>query len=299
VEGESMKGTVKQKYRMVETGSLIPHPQNPRQGDVGAIVESIWANGFYGTVAFQKGTRLIIYGEHRWKAARIAGLEEVPGVEMDVDDATAVRIMLADNRSNDLASYDDSRLFEILKEQIGSDTLDGTLFGGDDVEELRRLLEGQEAQAAEEAEKSGGLMRRLDRGDTVSFVFGTIAAALRHAMTTIKARGTVHAVQSYRIGAVPRHAWELLQEGGAGGGGGLLFHDSGYAYKDRCRIRAPFPADLYLDAKAWEWLLGNVQSLPAPVTFWNVGGEWDPVTGLGKDLRGDGLVTPTRISDFV
>jgi len=37
-------------YELVPTADLTPHPSNPRNGDVGAISESIGANGFYGAM---------------------------------------------------------------------------------------------------------------------------------------------------------------------------------------------------------------------------------------------------------
>ena len=34
--------------------SVKPHPANPRKGNVAKIVESIKANGFYGSIVVQK-----------------------------------------------------------------------------------------------------------------------------------------------------------------------------------------------------------------------------------------------------
>ena len=55
----------------VPLGDLRPHPKNPNQGDVGAIVESIETVGFYGTVTAQKPRNgrkhgRILAGEHRY-----------------------------------------------------------------------------------------------------------------------------------------------------------------------------------------------------------------------------------------
>jgi ParB-like chromosome segregation protein Spo0J len=126
---------------LVELDKLKPHPKNPRQGDVGAIHGSIEANGFYGSVIAQKSTGHIIAGNHRYLAAKHANAEAIPVTWVDVSDEEAVRILLADNRTNDLASYNDDALAELLQdlmEQTGS--LDGTGFDGDALDDLLALL---------------------------------------------------------------------------------------------------------------------------------------------------------------
>jgi ParB-like chromosome segregation protein Spo0J len=127
-----------QDYELVPIGNLRPHPKNPRQGDVNAIVESIKANQFYGVCVAQRATGFILVGNHRWMAARQCGLDRIPVVWVDCDDATALRILLADNRTNDLAAYDEDKLAEVLQEiQAGAGTLSGT---GYDLEALGDLL---------------------------------------------------------------------------------------------------------------------------------------------------------------
>jgi hypothetical protein len=130
--------------RLVPIDSLSPHPNNPRQGDLGAIVQSIKANGFYGAIVAQAGTNVIIVGEHRWLAAKEAGMTKVPVAFADVDDATAVKIMLADNRTSDGADYDQEQLANLLVELAESSGLEGTGYDGDDLDDLLALVKGQE-----------------------------------------------------------------------------------------------------------------------------------------------------------
>ena len=128
---------INQTTETVAIDAVRPHPSNPRQGDIGAIHQSIDANGFYGAVIAQKATGHILAGNHRWQAARQAGATEVPVTWVDVDDDHALRILLADNRTNDLASYDDSALADVLKElQESTGTLAGTGYDGDDLDDL-------------------------------------------------------------------------------------------------------------------------------------------------------------------
>lgn len=120
----------------VPIADLTPHPDNPRQGDIGAIATSIETNGWYGTVVAQFSTKRILAGNHRVEAARHLGITEVPVSWVDVDDATARRILLADNRTNDLATYDDDILTGLLTILAEDDDLLGTGWDGDDLDDL-------------------------------------------------------------------------------------------------------------------------------------------------------------------
>ena len=115
---------------------LSQHPDNPRQGDVGAIATSIQENGWYGTVVAQKSTGRVLAGNHRLQAAQQLGMTDVPVYWVEVDDIAAKKILLADNRTNDLASYDDNLLTELLTELASTDDLLGTGYDGDDLDEL-------------------------------------------------------------------------------------------------------------------------------------------------------------------
>jgi len=117
--------------------AVKPHPRNPREGDIGAIHQSIEANGFYGSIVAQKSTGFILAGNHRWQAARHAKSTTIPVTWIDVDDDHAVRILLADNRTNDLASYNNNVLSELLAELHSSTgTLAGTGYDGNDLDEI-------------------------------------------------------------------------------------------------------------------------------------------------------------------
>ncbi|MBX9367093.1 ParB/RepB/Spo0J family partition protein, partial [Streptomyces sp. WAC04114] len=129
----SVTTIVPQAYRMVPVGDLEPHPDNPHRGDVDVIAKSIGKNGFYGTVMVQQSRMRIIAGEHRWRGAKAQGLEQVPALVIDVDDDTATRIMLADNRTAEFGGYDDQVLTELLR---GIDDLDGTGWSDDDLNDL-------------------------------------------------------------------------------------------------------------------------------------------------------------------
>lgn len=107
--------TINQEFDpSISVASLFEHPDNPRRGDSKAVNESIAANGFYGAILVQKSTGRVLAGHTRLKAAKQSGASEVPGIWLDVDDTQAKRILLADNRTSDLAYYDDDALFAVL-----------------------------------------------------------------------------------------------------------------------------------------------------------------------------------------
>jgi len=80
------------------------HPKNVRQGDVGAISVSLEAHGQYKPILVQQSTGFIIAGNHTWMAAKALGWPEIAVQYLEVDDDKALRILLADNRSTDLAT---------------------------------------------------------------------------------------------------------------------------------------------------------------------------------------------------
>lgn len=130
-------------YETVKVDDLVTHPDNARKGNLDRIEESIRVNGFYGALIVQKGTKRIIAGNHRYLAAKNLGIKEVPVLWLDVSDDEARRILLADNRSNDLASYDDTMLAELLRAAQDTTGLEGTGFDEVDLQDLLMALEPQ------------------------------------------------------------------------------------------------------------------------------------------------------------
>ena len=169
-----MTALVPQTYRLVEVADLEPHPENPHRGDVELIAESIEKNGFYGTVMVQKGRMRIIAGEHRWRGAQAKGLEQVPALVVDVDDDTAKRIMLVDNRTAEYGGYDEQVLSDLLR---GLPDLEGTGWTDDDPSHLLADLDSsievvtdspaapRPAVASAGEDRPGGSRPRPDPGD--------------------------------------------------------------------------------------------------------------------------------------
>lgn len=117
---------------------VSPHPRNVRQGDIGGISQSLQTHGQYKPIVVDRRTMRILAGNHTWKAAKALGWKEISvGFVTTKNDDEATRILLADNRTTDLATYDDSALADLLKELANTDQgLDGTLFDGDALDQL-------------------------------------------------------------------------------------------------------------------------------------------------------------------
>jgi DNA modification methylase len=118
--------------------------RNPRVGNVDRIAESLRVNGQYKPVVVNIGSHTgrpheVLAGNHTLKAARDLGWDDIAAVTVDVDDDQAARIVLADNRTADLATHDDRLLLELLSDLPD---LDGTGYDPGDLDELEALLEG-------------------------------------------------------------------------------------------------------------------------------------------------------------
>ena len=117
--------------------SLQPYPANPRRGDVDAIKRSLEHHGQYRPIVVNERTRQVLAGNHTLRAASELGWREIAATFVDVDDEQAARIVLVDNRTNDVAGYDDRELVELLQ---SLPDFDGTGYDDDDVEQLLASL---------------------------------------------------------------------------------------------------------------------------------------------------------------
>lgn len=107
------------KTTNMQLDQLVEYHGNARVGNVDAIAESLEVNGQYKPIVVNAGTLTgraneILVGNHTAKAARQLGWQEIAAVQVDVDDAQARRIVLVDNRTSDLATYDEEMLSSLL-----------------------------------------------------------------------------------------------------------------------------------------------------------------------------------------
>lgn len=125
----------------VAINSLEGYPTNPRRGDIDAIAQSLKAHGQYRPIVVQHGTNYILAGNHTYKAAKKLGWKKIKVTYIEVDEQTARKIVLADNRLTDLAGYNEPLLKNLLQ---ALPELEGTGFTQSEVDTLDRLTSGDE-----------------------------------------------------------------------------------------------------------------------------------------------------------
>lgn len=112
---------------------LQPYDRNPRRGDLAVLKESLEAHGQYRPVVANRRTSQVLAGNHTLAAAQALGWTHLAVTWVDVDDDQAARIVLVDNRSNDVAGYDELELARLLS---SLPDLDGTGFDDQYLTEL-------------------------------------------------------------------------------------------------------------------------------------------------------------------
>lgn len=120
------KADQQEQIYIVPVSALEEYSGNARQGDVDGIARSLQINGQYRSIVVRRETREILAGNHTFKAAKKLGWKNIKVTYLDgLTDEQARRIVLADNRYNDLATYNVPDLTKLLEEMT---TLDGTGF---------------------------------------------------------------------------------------------------------------------------------------------------------------------------
>lgn len=122
-------GKLKVEYKRI--GDVLPYERNPRNNDeaVGAVAESIREFGFRVPVVITS-ENVVVAGHTRIKAAKELGLEEVPCVVIDdLTDEQVRAFRLADNKSAEIASWDEELLQQELADIMA---IDMALFGFED-----------------------------------------------------------------------------------------------------------------------------------------------------------------------
>ncbi len=101
--------------RMIAVDFIDPNPEQPRVeiGDLTELTASIKDRGVLEPLLVKPsrvtGRWMIIAGERRWRAARAAGLREVPCIEMEVDDHAVAEIALIENmQRKDLTAWEEA-----------------------------------------------------------------------------------------------------------------------------------------------------------------------------------------------
>ena len=104
---------------------IAPNPEQPRTeiGDLTELSSSIKEKGVLEPLLVKPkpdGTWMIIAGERRWRAANLAGLQEVPCIELDLDEQEIAEIALIENmQRKDLTVWEEADGLAALKSRYG------------------------------------------------------------------------------------------------------------------------------------------------------------------------------------
>lgn len=138
--------TLSLTVQQVPLNDLEHYPGNARRGDADEVAKSLRANGMFRPLVVQRSTSYVLAGNHTLDAVHQLYAEDleqgnaespwatVPVTFIDVPDDHARRIVLVDNRTSDLAGYDEQALYRLLQE-VGED-LTGTGFEDEDMAAL-------------------------------------------------------------------------------------------------------------------------------------------------------------------
>lgn len=120
---------------------LVTHPGNPRRGSIDIIKQSLQRFGQVRPIVVQHEEGMILAGNHTFMAAGELGWDKIAVVYVDLPEDEATAYMLMDNRSGDLATWDDVGLAEVLADLQSKDMLEATGFSIDDLEDLQAALD--------------------------------------------------------------------------------------------------------------------------------------------------------------
>lgn len=114
--------------RSVPLSSIEPNPRQPRQGigdgELEGLAASIRRHGVLQPVMVSArddhpGRYYLVAGERRWRAARLAGLREVPATIVTVDDRQQLELALVENlQRTDLEPLDRSQAYRVMLEEF-------------------------------------------------------------------------------------------------------------------------------------------------------------------------------------
>lgn len=112
--------------RIIPIGQIQPNPEQPRVeiGDLTDLSASIKEKGVLEPLLVkpnrQNGSWMIIAGERRWRAANLAGLKEVPCIELDLDEKAIAEIALIENlQRKDLTVWEEADGLKALGTKFG------------------------------------------------------------------------------------------------------------------------------------------------------------------------------------
>ena len=123
----SQPAAEKGPVRMIPLQKAEPNPDQPRKvfdpEALQELADSIAENGIIQPLTVREadgGYYQIIAGERRWRAARMAGIEEIPVLIVDADDEKAAKLALIENlQREDLNPMEEAMGYQRLMSEYG------------------------------------------------------------------------------------------------------------------------------------------------------------------------------------
>ena len=114
-------------YRLLPLHKVEPNPDQPRRDfdeeELQALADSIATHGVVQPLTVRElssGYYQIIAGERRWRAARLAGLQDIPVVIIDADDKKTMELALIENlQRQDLNPVEEAMGYHTLMADYG------------------------------------------------------------------------------------------------------------------------------------------------------------------------------------
>lgn len=112
---------------VIRISDIEPNREQPRKSfDESALIElsqSIAAHGVIQPIAVRStgdGFYKIIAGERRFRAAKMAGLSEIPAIVMELDEKAAAEVAIIENiQREDLTVIEEARAYRTLMDEYG------------------------------------------------------------------------------------------------------------------------------------------------------------------------------------
>jgi len=110
----------------IAVDQIDPNPLQPRtsfgEAELQELADSIRAKGVIQPILVRRAADRyqLVAGERRWRAARLAGLDAVPAIVLELDDREALELALTENLlRDDLGALEAARAYKILQDRFG------------------------------------------------------------------------------------------------------------------------------------------------------------------------------------
>lgn len=115
------------ELRELPVDLIVPNPNQPRrhfdEAALQALADSLESRGVLQPVLVRPvagGTYELVAGERRWRASQLAGIEQIPALIRERDDAQALEVALIENMAReDLNPVEEARACAALVEELG------------------------------------------------------------------------------------------------------------------------------------------------------------------------------------